>query len=210
MNTSNVPRRVERVLESLGADPAFCHDVVGDLREEFAIREAWDGPKAARRWYYRESLRVAPHLLRSWWRGLGWRDVFRIGETVAWSWLSVIGLQGLAYAFVLRISRATGAPPPLILAFGFDSLWFVAMFAWNCLAGIAVGYLAASLDRRSPVPTALATAVVWTCLAALIWAASADLRYSWVIAANAVFVLSGMVGGGVLRATQEPVALPEA
>lgn len=69
------PRSAERALEALGADPDFCEAVIGDLAEEFAIRAAWDGPVVARRWYFRESLRVAPHLLRNWWGCLQRRDI---------------------------------------------------------------------------------------------------------------------------------------
>ena len=41
------PRVAEAVLESLGAQPEFRDDVLGDLAEELAIRAGWDGERAA-------------------------------------------------------------------------------------------------------------------------------------------------------------------
>lgn len=55
----------ERLLHALGADPSFAESVLGDLAEEYARRAAHDGVGAARRWYAREALRSAPHLVRS-------------------------------------------------------------------------------------------------------------------------------------------------
>src|SRR4051812_19420494 len=88
-----VPRRVERILASLGASAELRQDVLGDLQEEFAIRAAWDGSAAARRWYYRESLRVAPHLLRDWCGRLGCRDLFRLTGVILWSAIVVVTIQ---------------------------------------------------------------------------------------------------------------------
>ena len=53
----------ERALLAFGADPAVLDAVLGDLAEERAERAARDGAGAARRWYAREVLRSAPHLL---------------------------------------------------------------------------------------------------------------------------------------------------
>src|SRR5579875_1462211 len=81
MSTVGPPARVERILDALGGDREFSHDIIGDLAEEFAIRVAWDGPVAARRWYYAECFRVAPHLLRDWRRSLRARDVLALIAT---------------------------------------------------------------------------------------------------------------------------------
>ena len=53
----------ERVLQNLGAHPAFTDSVLGDLAEERAIRATVHGAVAARSWYVREALRSAPYLL---------------------------------------------------------------------------------------------------------------------------------------------------
>jgi hypothetical protein len=55
----------ERLLLRLHADPAFAEAVLGDLEEEYALRAAQHGGRAARRWYAREALRSAPHLVRN-------------------------------------------------------------------------------------------------------------------------------------------------
>ena len=83
-----VPHRMERLLEALGADTEVRDAVIGDLAEEFAIRAEMDGVGAARRWYFRESLRVAPYLVRDWWRGLTARD--------AWYFTRVVGVSSVA------------------------------------------------------------------------------------------------------------------
>lgn len=75
-----VPRAAERLLEGLGADAEYREALLGDLAEEYATRLAYDGPGAARRWYRREALRVAPHLLRDWTRRLRWRGAARRGS----------------------------------------------------------------------------------------------------------------------------------
>lgn len=56
---------VERILTGLGADPRFVESVLGDLAEEYALRADRDGQGSARAWYVRESLRAAPHVMRS-------------------------------------------------------------------------------------------------------------------------------------------------
>ena len=65
--------RVERLLHSIGADPAFVEAVLGDLAEERAARTIADGPRAAHLWYLREALRSMPHLVASAIRGASWR-----------------------------------------------------------------------------------------------------------------------------------------
>jgi hypothetical protein len=56
--------KADSLLASLGADPGFAEDVLGDLAEEYTLRAARDGALAARCWYLREALRSAPHLVR--------------------------------------------------------------------------------------------------------------------------------------------------
>lgn len=54
----------ERVLHTLGVEPAFAEAVLGDLAEEYAER-ATVGVSNARQWYAAQALRSAPHLIRS-------------------------------------------------------------------------------------------------------------------------------------------------
>jgi DNA-binding transcriptional LysR family regulator len=106
MSDSSAPRRAELILEALGADTDFRDAVIGDLAEEFALRASWDGPLAARRWYYRESLRVAPYLLRDWWRGLKRKDVGHFAGVIVGSSLLVIALEALLQLAVRGLALA--------------------------------------------------------------------------------------------------------
>jgi hypothetical protein len=76
------PRTAERLLGSLGARPEFRDPLLGDMDEEYADRVRRHGEQAARRWYWRESLRTAPHLVHDWRRSLAARDVRRLGSVV--------------------------------------------------------------------------------------------------------------------------------
>ena len=96
------PRLAESFLASLGAQPEFRDGVLGDLAEELSLRTAWDGARAARRWYYREAMRAVPHLLRDWARGLRVRDVTRlIGVAItSYTFMAIIGVTVLVVARV--------------------------------------------------------------------------------------------------------------
>lgn len=58
----------ERLLNELGAHPAFADAVLGDLAEERVRLEEQNGSFAARWWYAREAFRSAPHLM---WNAMG-------------------------------------------------------------------------------------------------------------------------------------------
>src|SRR5687768_15018828 len=88
----SAPRLTETMLLALGADTEFRNDVLGDLAEEFELRASYD-EVAARRWYNREALRVAPYLLRNWWRMLQKRDVGYFAGVLARTALIIIGFQ---------------------------------------------------------------------------------------------------------------------
>ncbi len=63
-NVARVPSScTERILQNLGAHPAFADSVLGDLAEERAQVATLHGAAAAQWWYVREALRSAPHLL---------------------------------------------------------------------------------------------------------------------------------------------------
>lgn len=95
--------KTEALLESLGADPAFAEDVLGDLAEEYALRAEQDGVAAARRWYAREALRSAPHLVRNAIRHLGPRGRAR---------LAVLFTGVVVASTLVLIALRTGMGPP--------------------------------------------------------------------------------------------------
>lgn len=205
MNTLTPPRRIEQLLESLGADTDFTNDVIGDLAEEFAIRAAWDGDVPARRWYYRECVRVAPHLVRSWRRSLGWRDVPDIANRVALSLTCMAIFEGCLQLTVRSAGLALGVryipwhdpfagPGALILP--------VMLLIWTACDGVFGGYVAASLSKRAPFATALAVALVWSrlCATAAAFGLLSTPTPAWFRAATAVTLVSTMMVGALLRA----------
>jgi hypothetical protein len=202
MSHFTVPRRVERILASLGASAELRQDVLGDLQEEFAIRAAWDGPATARRWYYRESLRVAPHLLRDWWGQLGWRDVFRLTEVIVWSAIAVTVLQTLEGAFVIKLANLLGVMPQRVLALSFDLTGPQIMLAWNALFALATGYFAASIGPRARMPSALTTATFWALFFLVAWFRSPGLFPLWFNVVSLITCFSGIALGGMLRASR--------
>jgi hypothetical protein len=61
---------------------AAQYGVLGHLAEEFDLRARYD-VRSARRWYPREALRVAPYLLRNWWRMRRREDIKRCAGVFA-------------------------------------------------------------------------------------------------------------------------------
>ena len=205
MTNLPAPRRAERLLESLGADTEFSDDVIGDLAEEFEIRAMADGVGAARRWYYRESLRVAPYLVRDWWRGLRANDIGRLAATICFS-----GAALMAFDVATRLAWFTVDP-------GLVSLWkalhargdgwvlvFPAiMLLWTVVDGMVGGYVAARVGRRAPLASALALAVV----SAVIMVVEDVLSpSSWIVlpfrVLNVMAIVGGVLAGGMLSASR--------
>lgn len=99
----------ERLLQRLGAEAGFADDVLGDLAEEYANRAARDGTGAARRWYAREALRSAPHLVWSWFQHARRHDRARLAAILA----------GIAFTLaVLAVAVLTRAGPPARFVLG--------------------------------------------------------------------------------------------
>ncbi|HEY0528374.1 MAG TPA: hypothetical protein VGD02_06065 [Gemmatimonadaceae bacterium] len=62
---ARAPAAVDRILISVGCEPAFIADLLGDLREEYADVASRSGSVSARLWYVREIVRCVPHLARN-------------------------------------------------------------------------------------------------------------------------------------------------
>jgi len=104
----------DRALLSLGGDPAFITDLLGDLSEEYAYRVVHDGIYAARLWYVREVVRSTPHLV--------WNAI-RHGTPSARARLAASGLAVVVTFSVLTLAWATrnGPPATLVVGGGIDS-----------------------------------------------------------------------------------------
>ena len=182
------PRHAERLLEALGADPYLREVVLGDLAEEHALRAHWSGAREARRWYYRESLRSVPFLLRGWWRRLRPSDVASIVATVAVAWVAASVVQrGIVFAFSFVPLTLMHPPTPLVAA---------VMFLWTTIDGVCAGYVAAWVGRRAPLPSALAWALTLLTMMAL---AQGHPAPAWFRIVNAIVMIVAVLGGGMLR-----------
>jgi hypothetical protein len=204
MSESSAPRRIERLLGAFGAESEFAEGVIGDLAEEYAIREQWDGRAVARRWYYREALRVAPHLLRSWIRGLRWGDVGALAESAALASICAITLSYILLWSLGSIGLALGFRPGRTTTAG--PLLLGVAVVWNFSMGSFAGYVAARLHARAPVPGALSLAGFWGILMIVFnvlgGSATSVVVPVWMRLASAGTIVCGMTVGGILRAWQ--------
>jgi hypothetical protein len=186
------------LLIACGCKSEFSDAIVGDLAEEFALRAEWDGAPAARRWYYRECVRVAPYLVRDWWRERGLRDAPHIAKAFVLSSLIVCVVEKV-------VSR--GAAPAV------DAWWRVAgqspaylgsMLCWTMLDGVLCGYLVARLGRRAPMVSTLTTAAAWMVFIVGVNVVRGGsfigpMGTGWYAAMNACMLLGGIMIGGLWR-----------
>ena len=205
------PVTIERVLEALSARTDFRDGVLGDLAEEFELRADRDGEAVARRWYAAEALRAAPHLVGDWARGLRKPEFLHLANVVFASFvfaetllfffeLSLVTLLNLVHVTPVMLTPSTVGPlaPALGLSF----------IAIGALMG---GCIAAWLDEKAPLVSAIALGAVWTCvlmLSAVIgsaWAGGSSVP-AWYPLCAALVMLSGTTFGGVLYLRSAPIA----
>jgi hypothetical protein len=193
------PRTAERLLEALGAEPEFRDALLGDLAEEFAIRTA-SGKRAARRWYWREALRVAPYLLHSWARRLRARDAARfaglVGATfclVSFSLFAMLaGVEGVVERMAGPTTFPWHDPQPGTLTLGVMLLGYAAV-------ATAGGWIASRGEERAPLVAALALGIVWTILALVVPLPGRAALPTWYLLGLVVAVLTGTMLGGLRR-----------
>jgi len=204
LKTRGVPKRTEALLQSLGADPELADDILGDLAEEFAVRRQWDGTTAARRWYYREALRTAPHLLRD------WRRRFRFGEAAPLAGALLAGI--VVDAFVAR--ALTGlvwslAGTPLVAQVREGSLtgglvaWLVMIVAARqIIPGMAAGFVAGTIGKRAALPFSMVTSAAILALVAsrVMWQGTSAGALAVVVAVNAGLLVTSCLAGGMAAA----------
>jgi hypothetical protein len=156
------PRISQAFLESLCPRSAFRDAVLGDLAEEFVFRAERDGLSAARRWYYRETLRATPYLLRDWVRTARTVD---IGSIIVWTiGTFIIGEVLRRFLMAAGVVVAWGTVPDsfgMLYAAWRDVMLdrptiatVVQVLAW--IAPVAGGYLTALANPRAPLTTAFA------------------------------------------------------
>jgi hypothetical protein len=205
------PGTAERLLEALGAEPEFRDALLGDLAEDFATRAAHDGERAARRWYWREALRVAPHLLLNWACRLGARDAARLAGLVgATCCLVGVGLWGMLAGIEVGVERMAGPttfpwhdPQPGTLTLGVMLLGYAAV-------ATAGGWMASRREERAPAAAALAFGIAWAMLALAFPLPGRAALPAWYLLGLVVAVLTGTMLGGLRRVATWRLTQPRA
>ena len=190
------PRFAEVLLESLGAEASFLEPLLGDLAEGFALRVERDGVGAARRWYYRESVRATPHLLGDWRRSLRAPDIRHLAGVMLSSFCFTMTLLFLAAELAAGAASAMEFSPRALSA--------PLLPALSVLIGVTCtvmgGYIAAWLDRRAPLVSAVALGLTWSCSALAIGGLTrGNSARAWYWVCAPVLMAVGPIVGGVLR-----------
>jgi hypothetical protein len=200
------PRRVEVLLESLGASIEYRDALVGDLAEEFASRAERDGSGKARRWYYREAVRVTPHLVRNAARAFSRADLRHTANVIGLAYVCTITLAMFVTLTVFSVARAAGVSSGAVGRFWTQPIPTMAVLGFLVLVmgeAMAGGFFAAWLDRRAPVVSACALGLVWSCalsIAPAFVGVSSVARFPiWYSFTVPVIVVLGATAGGVLR-----------
>lgn len=191
------PRIAEALLRSLGARADFCEPLLGDLAEGFAMRVDRDSADSARRWYWRETIRAVPHLLADWRRSLRAEDVRHLAGVVFTSYVFTAMLVFLGVALATGAADALGstirAP-----AYPFSRVVLIALWLPVAISSTVLGgYIAAWLDRRAPLASAIALGLVWSAISLTVGGITHGNEvpvWYWMFAA-ALQVLGPAVGG---------------
>ena len=196
--------RVEALLTALAADAPYRDALLGDLAEEFGTRVDAQGVAEARRWYRRQALRTAPHLLRQWGMRLGPIDVARLA---VWTLLTEASMQ----LFWLMVRAA------IVASFGVvpDSVGIVNA-AWRSLlssgavsgsvvypaaaiASLLAGFALARVERRAGLGTCVVVGAAVS-LTFLVTASHGATSALWLGFALATIAGPGIVAGGASAA----------
>jgi hypothetical protein len=191
------PRTAELLLESLGASAEFREPLLGDLAEGFATRAEQEGVRRARWWYYREAMRAAPHVLREGLGGLHARDVKHIAGVVFAAYCLVMMLGLLASMMAGAIMSIWDVAPVRFARPG-DPLFYVG-YALGFACTVAGGAIAAWLDKRTPLLSALALGATWAGLNIATTALVQGVGAGWFRVVAPLTIVAGATIGGLLR-----------
>ena len=192
------PLTAERLLEGLSARTDFRDGILGDLAEEYAERVESAGEVAARRWYNREAARAAPHLLLDWARSLRMREIRRVVNVLFAAYFLV------SILVTLLMFMARGALESVGIASGFlvispSGAFPVLRLALGAIYAVLAGYVAASLDKKTPFASAIALGVVWAG-AGIALSFTVDTGYGiWNQLAASILMIAGTTVGGMLQ-----------
>ena len=194
---------IESLLTGLGARAEITAAVLGDLHEKLTVIAAARGIHAARRWYRREALRAAPHLLLDGVRSLRFADARRLLNVGLLSVTLTAMLAAMAFfggmAVMMVFTDGLSAPDfPFRMVAG---AWVVGMVL---SLPILAGFLAATLEEKAPLLAAMTIAaggVAWTLLLTGLQTRSSEtmllnLGFPY---AGTLWVTIGCAIGGMLR-----------
>jgi hypothetical protein len=191
------PRTAETILRSLGARAIFSEPMIGDLAEGFVLRVEREGAGAARRWYFRETIRAVPHLLRDWSLSLQMRDIRRLGGIILTSYVFAFTLAVLLIGLTKGAFDAVGLSPHVRFGRPPNTQIGILWFPVQLMCTVMTGYFAAWLDNRAPLTTAIATGVALACPALAVAFSHMSAAPVFVVLA-AVLEIGGATLGGVL------------
>jgi hypothetical protein len=198
---TSVPRWTESILRGLGADAGFGEDLLGDLTEEFTSRAATGGVAAARRWYYRESLRAIPHLVMDWRHHASPRDVRALAGVVLASLMLVV-TTSVALRLTVHGLVVLGVVPGAQLAPA--AAWSMVGLLLAFTTALLGGYVAARMYSRAPVVAAAALGAIWSGFTIVGLLLAPDLPLGARAFAIPLALMVATVGGGFVRACSSP------
>jgi hypothetical protein len=187
----------ELLLESLGASAEFREPLLGDLAEGFATRAEQEGVRHARRWYCREAVRAVPHVLREGLGGLHARDVKHIAGVVFAAYCLVMMLGLLASMMAGAIMSIWDVAPVRFARPG-DPLFYVG-YALGFTCTVTGGVIAAWLDERTPLLSALALGTTWAGLNIATMTFVHGAGAGWLRVVAPLTIVTGATVGGLLR-----------
>lgn len=201
---TTTPRTAERMLSALGAPAHLVDATLGDLAEEYALREARSGRQRARLWYIAEAVRSSVVLLGSAARSADAATIRNlVGVAFSASAIGTVG-SSIIVAMTVAVLRVDGAN---------------ALYAGlaNTLVSVlllgTIGYVAAALAPRREVPAALLAGLLWVLLPLALRAAFGVVpaHEASLLVMSGLMTIATILAGALLRirnAPDSPVTLP--
>jgi hypothetical protein len=186
------PRLPQLLLSALGAQAEFRDAVLGDMAEEYYMRQEMQGEHAARAWYVGQAYRAIPCLIRDGVRHLGVGGIAHVLAAVLKAYASIVIIA------VILFPLGTLLPHSVMTSAAVTTL--VVGLALSVLGG----NLAARFGRPAPLLSSVALGGFWMMLstAALIVVLDRTPRSTvptWYIFAGPAIVLGGTALGGIFR-----------
>jgi uncharacterized membrane protein len=192
------PLTAERLLQGLSAKSDFRDAILGDLAEEHAERAESDGVPAARRWYYREAARAAPHLLLHCVRSLRVGEVRRL-VNVLFAAYFLVSMFIIVVTIMARSTLETLGMSAGFLATSLQAGGTLGRVVLGAAAAMLMGYSVASLDKKTPLASAILFGTVWTSVGTVALLIAPLHESLWNFVSGAILVVVCTTVGGMLQ-----------